>query len=163
MKAFVLTVFLGVMCLLTQGAAMATPLKVGDMAPNFKIMTTDSTVFSLGQWRGKKPVYLVFWNTWCPYCVKKMPVYQNTHTFHGEELAVLLINTGNKDPFDNLKPFAERHELDLPMAYDFGSKVSLKFGILGTPTAFIIDINGRIRHLNSIPDDVEELIPGWSE
>jgi peroxiredoxin len=161
MKAFTFTAFLTGMCILMQGTAMAAPPKVGDMAPDFKIMTTDSTVFKLSQLRGKKTVYLVFWNTWCPTCVKKMPVYQNTHTFHGEELAVLLVNTGNDDPFENLKPFAQRHDLDLPMAYDFGSTISKKFGVMGTPTAFIIDINGRIRRRNNIPDDIEELIPQW--
>ncbi len=157
MKALIFSL----LCLLMQGAAMAAPVKVGDMAPDFKIMTTDSTVFKLSQWRGKKPVYLVFWNTWCPTCVKKMPVYQNTHTFHGEELAVLLVNTGNDDPFENLKPFAQRHELDLPMAYDFGSTISKRYEVIGTPTAFIIDINGRIQRRNNIPDDIEELIPQW--
>lgn len=141
----------------------AKSIKVGDQAPDFSIMTLENKIFKLKDHRGKRPVYLIFWNTWCPACIKKMPVYQNTHTFHGEEIAIVAINTARNDPFDNLAPFAERHQLDLPMAYDFGSKITDSFGVMGTPTTFIIDINGLVRLRNNIPDDIEALLVHWQK
>jgi peroxiredoxin len=143
------------------GSVHAKAINIGDIAPNFTIMTTSHEVFKLSDHIGKKPIYLIFWNTWCPYCVKKMPRYQETHTFHGEDITVLAINTAKNDKFENIGTFVQRHQLELPMAYDFGSKISKRYGVIGTPTAFIIDINGRIRHQNDVPEDIESHIEQW--
>lgn len=40
-------------------------LKVGDKAPNFHVMTLKGQKISYDEdFRGKKPVYLIFWTTW---------------------------------------------------------------------------------------------------
>jgi peroxiredoxin len=158
-KASVIAVLLFQAAMLNM--AHAKSVNVGDIAPDFTIMTTDNKVFKLAAYIGKKPIYLIFWNTWCPYCVKKMPHYQETYIFHGEEIALLAINTAKNDDHDKISAFIERHQLELPIAYDFGSKISQRYGVIGTPTAFIIDINGTIRHRNSVPEDIESHIKQW--
>ncbi len=43
----------------------ATAASVGELAPEFEIETQDGATFRLADFRGRKPVYVVFWNTWC--------------------------------------------------------------------------------------------------
>jgi len=62
----------------------STAATVGEVAPDFEITTQNGNVFRLSDFRGRKPVYVVFWNTWCSYCVKKTGVWRNTN------LAVIL-------------------------------------------------------------------------
>jgi len=47
--------------------APAMAADVGDVAPDFEIATQDGVVLRLSEFRGQKPVYLVFWNTQCSY------------------------------------------------------------------------------------------------
>jgi len=137
--------------------------KIGDMASDFTIQSTDEKLFKLSDFKGKKPVYLIFWNTWCPFCIKKMPMYQEIYSFNGDDIEVLAINTSNKDSYKNMLSFIERHQLDIPMAFDFGQKISKQYQVKVTPTVLIIDINGVVRHRNNVPDDIDPLITEWSK
>ncbi len=136
---------------------------VGDMAPDFAVYTTTKELFKISDFKGRKPIYLIFWNTWCPFCIRKMPVYQEIYTFNGEEIEVLALNTSNKDSYDEMLSFIDRHQVDIPMAFDFGGPISKKYSVSNTPTVFIIDINGMIQHRNDLPDDIDAHILSWSQ
>ncbi len=73
MKAGLLLPLSGLGLLLAGGPAAAA--SVGEFAPEFEIATQDGAVFRLSDFRGRKPVYVVFWNSWCSYCIKKTPRY----------------------------------------------------------------------------------------
>ena len=81
--------------LVVNGPAMAA--SVGDIAPNFEIATQDGNVLRLSEFRGRKPVYVIFWNTWCSYCVKKTPRYQKLQEQFGDKIEIIAINTSWSD------------------------------------------------------------------
>ena len=45
-------------------------------APDFTLDRLDGGKISLADYKGKKPVILGFWTTWCPNCRRDMP-HQN--------------------------------------------------------------------------------------
>jgi thiol-disulfide isomerase/thioredoxin len=70
---------------------------VGDVAPNVKIATQDGNAIQLTEFRGRKPVYLVFWNTWCTHCIKKTGEYRKLQEQFGEKIEIIAINTSWSD------------------------------------------------------------------
>jgi len=49
---------------------------VGDKVPDFTVESLDGKTFNILEYRGKKPVYLIFWATWCPICKKELPTFK---------------------------------------------------------------------------------------
>jgi len=133
----------------------------GEIAPDFKVTSANGQTFQLSEFKDKKPVYLIFWNTWCPFCIRKMPHYQEIYTFYGDSIEVLAINTSRKDSYSNMLKFIDRHQLDIPMTFDFGAKVSNLYDVINTPTVFIIDVKGVVRYRNNVPDDIGPLLAKW--
>ena len=115
----------------------------GQIAPDFTITQMNGSQFKLSDYRGKKPVYLVFWNTWCGYCMKKIPKLKDTHVNLSNEIKLIAINTSLKDSVEESIEFQKRFNISYPLAFDFNKTVTDLYGVWGTPTEFIIDINGN--------------------
>jgi len=133
-----------------------------DYAPDFTINRFDGSEFKLSDYRGKKSVYLVFWTTWCTYCIKKIPKLQYTTSVLNEQIEIIAINTSVKDTFANALKYQKERELKYPLAFDFGKKITDLYDVWGTPTEFIIDINGKIIHRDGIPDVLSEHLSNWN-
>ncbi|MGD9715341.1 MAG: TlpA family protein disulfide reductase, partial [Thermomicrobiales bacterium] len=57
-------------------------LKVGELAPNFAISTTDGGRITLAELRGK-PVLISFFALWCGSCLSEMPIIDSVHERRG--------------------------------------------------------------------------------
>lgn len=55
---------------------------VGHPAPDFTLTTLTGETFALSDLRGK-PVVLNFWATWCPPCIREMPLLDRFHREFG--------------------------------------------------------------------------------
>jgi len=56
-----------------------------------------------------------------------------------------------------LTRYREKYNIDYPMAFDDNHRVSDIYGVMGTPTLMIIDINGIIRYRGAeVPDDITD-------
>ena len=135
----------------------------GQIAPDFSITTLDGEKFNLKDYRGKQAVYLVFWNTWCTYCMKKIPKLKHAQQELNDQIKVIAVNTGLKDSVEKSLAFEKRFEINYPLAFDHGKKVTDLYGVWGTPTEFIIDINGIIRHRDGVPDSIEANLANWNK
>ena len=134
----------------------------GDIAPDFTIKRFDGSEFKLSEYRGKKSVYLVFWTTWCTYCMKKIPKLQHAVRVLDKQIEILAVNTSVKDTFAKALRFEKEREIRYPLAFDFGKKVTDLYDVWGTPTEFIIDINGKIIHRDDIPENLSEHLSNWN-
>lgn len=135
----------------------------GQIAPNFEITRFDGSQFKLSDYRGKKPVYLVFWNTWCTYCMKKIPKLKDAAANLNEQIEIIAVNTSLKDSLEKSLAFQKRFEINYPLAFDNGKKVTDLYGVWGTPTEFIIDVNGVIIHRDGVPDSLREHLASWNK
>ncbi len=128
--------------------ALATS-KVGDRAPDFSATTLDGKRVSLSDYLGKKPVYLVFWATWCPNCLKEIPEINALKTKFNDRLAILAINVGINDSADAARKYQQEHHMQYPVVFDDGSVISSAYGVVGTPTQLLIGTDGIIRYRGS--------------
>lgn len=142
-----------------------TPLNsagVGQLAPDFVLTDMNQKTFKLSQYRGKKPVYLVFWNTWCPPCRKKVPALMEVQKNLSDELEILAINTSWDDSHNAIREFQQEFNSNYAIAWDDDARVTDLYAVWGTPTEFIIDIDGIIRHRDHIPQLLTSQIENWS-
>ncbi len=136
---------------------------IGELAPTFKLRTMDGDLFRLEDYRGKKPIYLVFWNTWCSYCIKKTPRYKNLQEKFGERIEIIAVNTTWSDSLEDIEQFQQRFAVNYPMAIDDGEALTDRYAVTRVPTEFIIDVDGVIRYRNGVPEYLAAHIPDWFE
>ncbi len=89
----------------------------------------------------QRPVILLFWATWCPYCKALMPHIQTVYDAAGEQrVEVLAIDI--KDDGDPAAELKARH-MTFTLVRD-GDTIAEQYGIKGTPGVLLIDIHGDI-------------------
>lgn len=146
----------GILMLLLVAATPAWSVGVGEAAPDFRLKTLDGKPVGLADFKGKKPMMLVFWATWCPACKKEIPqVNRLAADFGPKGLAVLGVNVGVNDSAAKALAYRDKYGLDYPVAFDEGSIVTHAFGVAGTPTVLIADKNGIVRYRGAeVPEDL---------
>ncbi len=150
---------LGVICT----KVIAVPLSVGDKAPDFALKLLDGSEFNLSDYHGDKSVYLVFWNTWCGPCMKKAPKLVEIQSQFGEQVKLLAINTSWSDSLPEIAQFQSHFSTNYPITFDHDAEVTHRYGVVGTPTSFLIDINGVIRQVDGITDTLSANIVEWNQ
>ena len=123
-------------------APCARAADVGDQA-KLKTVLLDGKSVTLDQLKGKV-VMVNFWATWCPTCKAEMPQWQKFYDAHKAQGFELIAVSIDEDE-DELKKQAKQRGFSFPMAWRFDDKTDDNFGdIIGTPTLFVVDKNGKI-------------------
>lgn len=148
--------------IISEEIANTIGFKQGMMAPDFELTRLDGSQFKLSDYRGEKAVYLVFWTTWCTYCLRKIPKLQHAQKVLGKQIEIVAVNTSVKDTIEKARKFKKDRNIIYPIAFDFGKKVTDLYNVWGTPTEFIIDINGRIVFRDQVPDGLSEYLSNWN-
>ena len=115
-------------------------------APNFELKTLTGEKVMLSDFKGKK-VFINFWATWCPPCVKEIPTIQQFYEQHAdnENLVILAINATDQElKADNVKQFAHEYGISFPILLDEKGDVSINYEVLTIPTSVIINEEGMI-------------------
>ncbi|CAB3922702.1 peroxiredoxin family protein [Achromobacter anxifer] len=119
-------------------------MRPAQTAPDVTFTTLEGKSFSMQDLRGKV-VLVKFWATSCVTCVKQMPETisaYNEYAAKGYEAVAVAMNY---DPPNFVLNFAETRKLPFPVALDTKGDIARAFGdIRLTPTAFLIDKQGRI-------------------
>lgn len=134
---------------------------VGEPAPDFEITTQDGSRFRLSEYRGQKPVYVIFWNTWCSYCISKTPRYQKLQEQFGDKIEIIAINTSWSDSPKEMRSFEEHHRIGYSTAFDAGELITDRYQVFNVPTEFIVGINGIIRYRDRVPEYLAAHLPDW--
>jgi peroxiredoxin len=110
------------------------------VAPDFELPDLSGEAVSLAATAGS--VRLIdFWATWCPPCRDEIPMLNELHqTYGGEGLTILAISD---EKAEVVREFAEEVGMNYTNLIDPGD-VSASYRVLGLPTAFLIDRDGRI-------------------
>lgn len=138
-------------------------LAEGQIAPDFEITQMDGREFKLSDYRGKQAVYLVFWNTWCTYCIEKIPKLKEAQANLSDQIKIIAVNTGLNDSVKKSIAFQKKFKINYSLAFDHGETVTDLYGVWGTPTAFVIDINGIVRHRDGIPEELGPNLARWTQ
>lgn len=129
----------------------APPPEPGTLLPDWSLRSADGRELSSESLRGK-PLLMLFWATWCPYCRSLMPGIQEIHEkYAAEGLVVLAMNIR-----EDADPVAHMRERGFTFALvPEADGVAKRFGVPGTPTTLFVDPEGRLvyRTHASAPDD----------
>jgi len=130
----------------TTGDADCKPLEPAlletaeNRAPLFQLPDVSCEPVRLDQTNGQ--VRLIdFWATWCPPCREEIPMLNELYrTYRDQGLTILAISDERSGV---VRDFAAEVEMDYPNLIDTGA-VGEAYGVVGLPTAFLIDQEGRI-------------------
>lgn len=122
----------------------------GGVAPGFE--PEDDTALGLTDLEGDpldptellgRPVWIVFWATYCHACHEEEPDLRRAYAAHRDEgLVVLAIDAG--EPAEDVRRYVEERGLPWRIALDPERKASDAYGAIGTPTHYFVDRDGRI-------------------
>ena len=101
---------------------------------------------SLAQYKGKKPVYLKFWASWCQPCMKEMPHFEQVESRYGKSIEVIGINLGINDDMSAVNNVIERFGLTMPLAIDKNGDLAQSFKMIGTPFHLLFDRDMNLIH-----------------
>jgi len=132
--------------------------------PVFTISTIDDEVISSKNELGKRPIYIVFWATRCPGCLREIPKLKAINKRYGDDIALVAINVDrthfwyklttseSKEP---VSEYLEKQGIDYKVALDDQNILSNLFNIKGTPTQILIDKEGVVRQIfHRMPADI---------
>ena len=126
------------------GSSLPPPLAERPVAPDFKLIDTQSKAHSLSDYRGKV-VLLNFWATWCEPCRKEMPSLQRAWEYLRPKGGVVLaVNYG--DPAPVIDQFLKEVPVDFPVLLSVDDELMTQWSIKGLPMSFVIDPQGRIAY-----------------
>ena len=129
----------------TRAASPAPELKAHDLAGASK---------TLADYRGKV-VLLNFWATWCPPCQREMPSLERLRTkMAGRPLEIVAISSAETP--DEVKTYLTKMKLGFPVLVDADSSNTRRWKVFALPTTFVLDAEGRVRHVLTGPAEWDE-------
>jgi thiol-disulfide isomerase/thioredoxin len=141
--------------------AEAAAVVAGQLAPAIELplLTVQSqpSSTSLAALRGKV-VYLDFWASWCGPCRKSFPLLEQLRQQLGSKgFEVLAVNVDEFE--DDALQFLAEIPVSYPVVRDGSGATPKTYGILGMPTAYLIDRDGVVRlvHAGFKASDAEKL------
>ncbi len=142
-----------------QPTPASTGLMKGQQAPDFTLQDLNGNEVTLSSYQNKSNVCLVFWATWCPYCVKEIPMLKSLHEKYASKgIQVVSVNVGSNDPIKRVRAFHNKYALNYTVLYDSSGIASRLYGVTGIPVSIIIDKKGIIRfRSNTLPENIDQL------
>jgi peroxiredoxin len=140
-------------------------LQVGDIAPDFKLYTSELTEISLSGFKGKKVIIHFFPMAFTGVCTEQLCAMRDNFSYY-EGINAQVIGISVDSPF-SLAKFKEIQSYQFPLLSDFNKEVSkaygafydeFVFGLKGVSkrAAFVVDEEGKIAYAE-ILEDAKEL------
>lgn len=118
-----------------------SPYPADVQAPEFRSCCHRGEEVSLAALHGRV-VLVNFWATWCSECRKDMPALERLHReLTPEGLSVVGLNL--REGRAEIERYGRELGLSFPLLSDRQGKIQAAYGVVGTPTTFLIDRAGR--------------------
>ncbi len=130
---------------LAKAAAALEPagLQFGDGAPVFELPDlTGATTSSATLRRAGRPLVLLFATPICGPCTELLPQFERWSVTLAEQLAFAVVESLVPDASVLAARFGQQSNLAVLTEADLG--VAIEYGVTQTPTAFLIDADGRV-------------------
>ncbi|HEY3018362.1 MAG TPA: TlpA disulfide reductase family protein [Gaiellaceae bacterium] len=127
----------------TQGVSQALKDGKHPAAPTFDLERLDGRGrIDLASLRGKKPIVLDFWASWCIPCIHESKRLESARERYGDRIAFVGVDT--KDFSDDARRWQRKHGITYPSVHDGNGKVLSKWGGLPIPRMFFVAKSGRV-------------------
>jgi cytochrome c biogenesis protein CcmG/thiol:disulfide interchange protein DsbE len=112
-------------------------------APTFDLRRLDGRGrIDLSHYRGKKPIVLDFWASWCTPCIQESKRLQEALKQYGDKIAFIGVDT--KDFSEDARRWQREHGITYPSVQDGGGDVLAKWGGLPIPRIFFVARDGKV-------------------
>ena len=123
--------------------AEAAEISEGVVAPDFAFTDlVTGKVMNLSDLRDM-PVYLNFWATWCPPCVRELPHIQAKYEQYKDKIHFLAISLDGEQAAP--AEFIPAKGYTFPVGYGNEREISQAYNVEAIPMSFIIDTNGVVK------------------
>jgi len=112
-------------------------------APTFDLQRIDGRGrIDLAALRGKKPLVVDFWASWCTPCIHESKRLEAALKQYGDRIAFVGVDT--KDFSADARSWQRKHGITYPSVHDGGGKVLAKWGGLPIPRIFFVSRSGKV-------------------
>jgi cytochrome c biogenesis protein CcmG, thiol:disulfide interchange protein DsbE len=112
-------------------------------APAFDLERIDGKGrIDLASLRGKKPLVLDFWASWCTPCIQESKRLEAAQERYGNRISFIGVDT--KDFSADARSWQRKHGITYPSVHDGGGKVLAKWGGLPIPRIFFVARSGKV-------------------
>ncbi|REK08929.1 MAG: DUF2092 domain-containing protein [Planctomycetota bacterium] len=141
---------------------------LGKPAPPIELELLDGGTLDLASFKGKNIVILDFWATWCGPCLQAMPIIDAVAEKYADK-GVKLFAVNLQEGPDEIKPFLEDAELEVPVALDTEGTVAQAYLAEAIPQTVIVGKDGTVQVVTiglvpnlakSLSEDLEALLEG---
>ena len=131
---------------LAEGAIFAVRhLRLGKEARGLDGTSIDNKAIALSDFQGKV-VLIDFWATWCAPCVSEMPkLRQLIREVDPASFALVGVNIGDEEK-THLRDFMMQHEIDWPVIFDSGGRLSVRWQAHSLPVYYVLDHKHVVRY-----------------
>jgi cytochrome c biogenesis protein CcmG/thiol:disulfide interchange protein DsbE len=127
------------------GKGVAQKLDDGEhpTAPAFDLSRLDGRGrIDLASLRGRKPIVLDFWASWCVPCIQESKRLEAARKDYGDQIAFIGVDT--KDFSGDAKQWQKKHGITYPSVHDGNGSVLSDWGGLPIPRIFFIARSGKV-------------------
>ena len=90
-----------------------------------------------------KPVFINFWATWCPPCVKELPHIQAKYEQYKDKINFVAISLDGEQ--DAPAQFIPAKGYTFPVGYGNEREISRAYNVEAIPMSLMIDTNGVVK------------------
>jgi thiol-disulfide isomerase/thioredoxin len=127
-------------------AAQETGISVGARAPSVSVHDLDGKVVELGQFIGRKPVFLEFWATWCELCEQLIPQVKAARAAYGEKVEFIGINVSVNQSPNRVRRYIQTHQPAFRTLYDDEGASIRAYQVPSTSYVVIVDRAGKVAY-----------------
>ncbi len=134
-------------------------LEIGQRAPDFILPAADGKDYSLGSFKDKKVVVVMFTCNHCPYVQAYEPrliSLQRDYAERGVQLVAINANDSAgypEDGYDNMIKRARDRQYNFPYLRDENQRVARSYGAEYTPEVFVLNAKLQVRYVGRVDDN----------
>ena len=129
--------------------------EIGQLAPDFTLPTLTEVDESINLRNLLyAPSVLIFWTTWCPYCLRQTPVLVDAYG-RWSERGIQFVGINVQEERSAVEPYVAEHGIAYPTLLDVAGDTARAYAIQGYPTTYFLDADNRIvaRHVGALTEE----------
>lgn len=142
----------------TNGNA-AIAVEPGEMVLDAPLITSGGSIYHLSDFTpSDKPLYIVFWEDWCPQCQTELPILQTIYEEYKDSVSFVTINRADSTQEDTslIETYIRENNFTFPVYYNINDEATTAYGHPSIPTNIFVFPDGTISEVYTDTTDMTE-------